>query len=669
MKMQIGVFSTLLAIVLAIMTIVTPALLVFAASVPVTLTINSGPPGAEVFATGTLFTAGSTYTVTFGMTMVVATGTVSSGGSVSALFKVPTLPRGKYNVIIATSSDNTAIPVPTFTITPQIFINITSGKVADRINISGNGFNPSQVITIYFDNTRIASVNSDSQGIFSEAITTVPQASTGVHTIKAKDLTGLTPDVAFNITPKITLSANEGTVGSKINIEGTGFAARKTVSFFIDSISISGTATTDSSGKFTSVNLIVPAIVGGDHTIKAQDSIFNSATDSFSVSPSLSISPNKGAVGTNVTITGNGFLSIANNPIIITYNGTVVTTSPPSVTADGNGNFGATFKIPFGTSGIGTITASNNLNTSSTNFYSTATVTINPTSGIVGTIITATGIGFSANVPITINYGNSQAGTAITDSEGNFSAAFPALASSTGIHQITITDQANTVTSPFNITPAVKVSPSSGSVGNDITVNGTGLTPSREITVKYDADQIATSATDVKGTFIVVFKAPASEGGKHQITVTDRINTIISTFLMDSTSPSVPVLLSPPFLTKASKMPILDWQDAIDPSSITYTLQVSKDTKFDIVILEKRGLTSSQYEFKKQETLRSVSKNTPYYWRVKAIDSAYNESEWSAPFTFYAGFVLPIWVLFTIVGASIFIVGVVSYWVERRRIH
>jgi hypothetical protein len=672
MRLQIRLLSTLLMILLTAMVMLLPVLPVSAASVPVTLSKFSGSPGTEVVAIGTTFTAGSTYTVTFGVTTavatVVATGMVPAGGEVYAPFSVPILPRGIYNITITTPVDGTAVPVPSFTITPQISISTASGAVADQISISGNGFNPSQSITILFDNITLTPVTSNSQGVFSNAIVTIPQAPFGSHVIIAKDLNGSSPSVTFSITSKISLSADKGNVGSTISTSGNGFAASSKLSFFVDDLSIDSTATTDSTGKFSDVSLMIPAIAGGTHTIKIQDAKNNSVTANFLISPSISVRPDKGPANTNVTITGNGFIAIANNPIVINYNGAIIATNPAPVTADGNGYFSTSFKIPYGSSGIGTIVARDAVNTSSVNFTTIATTAINPTSGPVGTIITANGAGFKANTAITIKYGNSPAGTATTDSEGNFSTTFPALASSTGNHQITITDQTNTMTFTFGIVSDVKISPASGFVGSDVTINGTGFSSSAGVTVKYDANQIASSTTDADGTFTVVFKAPASEGGNHQITIADSLNITTSAFVIDSTPPPTPALLEPPPMTKADKRTSLDWQDVTDPSGITYTLQISKDATFDTVILQKRGLISSEYELTKQEVLNSVSKNTPYYWRVKAIDRANNESQWSSPFSFYVGFFLAKWTYYTIVGVSALIVGLICYWLERRRV-
>ena len=658
-------FATSLVIFIVSLTTLISVLPVFAASVTVTLATISGPPGTQVGVIGT-FTPSNPYTVEFGLTAVAATGIVDARGTIPA-FTVPVLPRGVYNVIITAGGDDTASPIPTFTITPQIFISTSSGSVADQINVSGNGFAAGQAIRINFDDQTVASATSDAQGTFSNTTITIPSTVIGNHNIFAKDTSGSSPSVTFSVSPKVTLSATQGTVGATVGISGTGFAPFQTISFFIDNVPVANTATTDGSGKFTGHGFIVPTIAGGDHTIKVQDSLYDSATSGFSVKPSITIQPDHGPVGTTVTITGNGFTPIENNPIVLTYDGVVVTTNPEPVSADPDGNFAATFRIPSGSSGTVTVTAKDNLTTASTDFTSIADIILSATSGHVGTTITASGVGLKANTSININYDATPVGTVTTDSNGGFTTTFQVLPSATGSHEITITSQASTIKYAFQIVPEVKMNPTSGWVGEDVNINGTGFTASSDIIVKYDTDQVAKTTTDASGTFAVAFNAPSSEGGDHQVIVTDGTNVLTSDFAMDSTAPPTPTLLSPSSSTKASKTPTLDWQNVTDPSGVTYTLQISYDNKFDILVLEKQALKTSQYQLTKSESLKSVSKDAPYYWRVKAVDGADNQSAWSAPFTFYVGTVLSTTVYAVIAVVLCAIVGAVAYSVERLR--
>ena len=70
----------------------------------------------------------------------------------------------------------------------------------------------------------------------------------------------------------------------------------------------------------------------------------------------------------------------------------------------------------------------------------------------------------------------------------------------------------------------------------------------------------------------------------------------------------------------------------------------------------------------KAEKLASVKEEHPYYWRVKAIDSAANESEWSEPNSFYVGysFVLPKWTIYTLIGVGVLFIGFLVFWLRRR---
>jgi hypothetical protein len=660
--------AALLVIVMASMAMLTPVLPVSAAAFLVTLSPSSGPPGTVVTIKGN-FTTGSTYTLTFGLTSVVATGTVIGSGNIGT-FTLPVLPRGQNNVQVTTSAgDSAKYPLPTFTVTPQIFISADTGGAGDQINVNGNGFDANQKISINFDALSVGTVTTDSQGAFPNTPVTIPQVLAGSHTTSAKDSDGSSPGLPFSIGPKLTLSVSEATVGATVSVSGAGYAASKTLTFYIDDSLVSKTATTDSSGKFANVNLVVPALIGGNHNIKIQDSLHNVGTITFLVNPSISIQPQNGPIGTKVTVTGNGFVSVADNPIVITYNGTAVVTNPDPVAADSSGYFGANFQIPAGASGAGLITVHDNFSTLTANFNSSAAVNFGTMNGPVGTVITVSGTGFKENATITFKYDNVEAGTATSDATGNFTGTFPSPPSGTGKHQVGVTDQASSFTQVFTITSIIKINETSGAVGDDISVNGTGCVASHVVTIDYDFKQIATTTTDANGTFTITFKVPVSEGGDHQITITDGTNTLTSPFTMDFLAPPIPVLISPPLLTKASSTPVLDWQDVSDPSGVTYTLQISADAKFNLLILDKEGLTSSEYQLSKQEELNTVSKEEPYYWRVKAIDGAGNEGAWSTPFTFYVGTIIPTQTYYFIVGGLVLFVGVVSLVIEliRRR--
>jgi len=650
---------------------VLPALPVLAASIVVNISPVSGPPGTSAIASGAGFTAGNSYSVSLVMKFVpteVADGTVPAGGAIGAVFSVPVLPRGIYNVNITTAADTTALPLPTFTVTPQIFIDTSSGDFGDKINVNGNGFSASQKVSIIFDAAFLGSVTTDSQGTFSDTAVTIPQVLGGNHSISAKDADGSSPSVNFVVLPKVTLSAGEITVGSTVNVSGSGFAASKTIYPSIDSLAASGKTTSDTTGKFTNYSLKIPQLAQGTHSVVAKDSLGNTAKIDFSIIPSISINPAQGTIGTEVTITGNGFPAIGNNPISISYNGIIVVTSPAVVNADANGNFGANFKIPPGTSNTGIIIVSDSSNKLSVNFNSVANITVTPLSGHVGDPITAAGTGFKSNTAIKISLDTAQAGTATTDADGKFTVTFSLPDSTNGTHQITVADQVNTLKYAFDVIPEFKIAPLSGSAGQDITLSGTGYAALADITVTFDYIQVVNTKTDISGTFAATFKAPAGEDGIHKITFSTGADIITSDFTMSSTPVPSPVLVSPQKLSQVSKTPALDWQDVNIPG-VTYTLQISGDSTFLITLLQKDGLKTSEYQLTSQEALGSVSQDAPYYWRVKAVDSAKNESKWSAPLTFYVAPAVSTSVYYAVVAGFVIIVAAVAFFIEKRRAH
>jgi phosphodiesterase/alkaline phosphatase D-like protein len=110
------------------------------------------------------------------------------------------------------------------------------------------------------------------------------------------------------------------------------------------------------------------------------------------------------------------------------------------------------------------------------------------------------------------------------------------------------------------------------------------------------------------------------------------------------------------------------WSAVTDSSGVTYTLQIATDATFTKLVLEKKGLTSAEYTLTKDEKLSSVSKDTPYYWRVKAIDGASNESAWASAGSFYVGFFFTqTTLIYILIGIGAVILILLAFWLGTRR--
>ena len=109
---------------------------------------------------------------------------------------------------------------------------------------------------------------------------------------------------------------------------------------------------------------------------------------------------------------------------------------------------------------------------------------------------------------------------------------------------------------------------------------------------------------------------------------TDRTNSVTSIFTMESEAPPSPTSLLSEVVTTAEAKVYFDWQDVDDPSGVTYIFQVASGPAFTTTLLEKKGLTNSEYTITREVNFKE---KTYYYWRLKAVDGASNESEWTAP--------------------------------------
>jgi hypothetical protein len=143
---------------------------------------------------------------------------------------------------------------------------------------------------------------------------------------------------------------------------------------------------------------------------------------------------------------------------------------------------------------------------------------------------------------------------------------------------------------------------------------------------------------------------------------------------MESTPPPVPQPILPETDVRTASPVHFTWGEVTDKSlPVTYTLQVAIDDDFTVpsIVREWKDLTDAEYTLTEAEKLEPRGKETPYYWRVKAIDGASNASAWSTPKSFYTGggfgFALPSWKIHLFWGIGVAAAIGFGYWLGRRR--
>ena len=358
----------------------------------------------------------------------------------------------------------------------------------------------------------------------------VPSTSSTV-TPTTTTLTGTATTEAPPSTASISLSPDNGPVGKTVKVTGTGFAASSTVTITFSGVTQTtspSTITTNTTGGFTAT-FKVPKSTAGPHTVTATDASADSASKTFKVNSSISLSSSSGIVGKTSKVTGTGFA--ASSTVTITFDGIAQTTSPSTITTDATGSFTATFKIPKSTAGTHTVTATDaSGDFASKTFKVISSTSLSPYTGHVGTTETVTGTGFAASSTVTITFGGvtqtTSPATITTDTTGSFSASFTVPPSTAGYHTITSKDASgNSDDKRFKVTPSISLVPASGPAGTPVTVSGKGFAASSTVKITFDGitqtTLPGTITTNTAGSFTATFTAPPSTTGSHTVKATD----------------------------------------------------------------------------------------------------------------------------------------------------
>jgi len=216
----------------------------------------------------------------------------------------------------------------------------------------------------------------------------------------------------------------------------------------------------------------------------------------------------------------------------------------------------------------------------------------------------------------------------------------------------------------FNVIPNLSIDPQQGKERAIVNIEGTGFAAGETVVVNYDDKEINSNiTTDDTGSFELQYAVPQSSATNHTFSATgNKGNSASATFtLIKDAADAIPELSSPPndvqiaafktvgdvylgafkyvgglfgYLGGGSNngnLPVttLKWSIPDDTRAWNYHIQVSKDSKFSSLILDKT-INSPEYQLYQNE----ADTNGMYYWRVKGIDNLENETEWSGIYKF-----------------------------------
>jgi len=563
----------------------------------------------------------------------------------------------------------------------SLTLSLSQGPVGTNVTIpSASGYG-SGGYQIYWGETDLLIGQGEiTQGVTSIAFI-VPEATRGKHQVTLK-IAGDFFTTEFTVIPSISLSIDQGTVGSNLTVAGRGFNANESnIQIIYDGSPLQTGITANNKGSWQGI-CNIPASSSGQHTIDTAGTTPASEVEDrlFTVTPKIEVNPSSGWVGTVVGVFGSGFAKGETNIKVVYDGGTVKT----GVAADANGSWQTSFSIPSSAKGSHEIRAygaiTSEYDAIAAGFSVAPGIKLEPVSGYlggdihVGDSLWIGGVGFEANetgIQVTFDGALNISGI-IADAKGSWSDKLEIPLCSLGEHIIDasgeITKASDIADNIVIVSPKIELNPSSGAIGSDITIHGDGFAANQIITISYDGDKLSTgTATDTKGSFTTNFKIPRSKAGDHTITITDTTSSVFSATLnVESTPPTTPNLVSPEagseFSSISKTVITFDWADVEDPSGVYYILEISPNSNFAGTIIRKEGLTASEYTLTEDEALEKGN----YYWRVKAVDGAENQSDWTTGQLFEVGGI-NLWMLIIIAVAAIVIIVIIWRFVSVSR--
>jgi large repetitive protein len=491
---------------------------------------DSGSVGTSFEATGHGFAATSGITFTLNGAAASSIGACNSdaAGYFNCLVTVPPAPSG-LETVVATDGSNSA--TDTFTVLSSVILSPADGPPGTLVTVNGYGFLASTTVTVDFNGGAVTTTPSpcvtNSAGSFACKFT-VAVVPYGMYTVKGTDGVN-SPSAPFTVTASLNFVAPpNGPVGTLVHASGDGYAESSAITFTFDGIAVATSCSTGATGAFSACAFTVPPAPNGPEPVEAKDGSGNSAVLSFTVVASVMVTPIMGAVGSVVTASGSGYA--ASSAISMKFGGVSVTTTPSPCDTNSAGSFSCSFLVPATPLSTYTVTATDASSNSASAFYTvTTSLMLSLTSGVVGSIVTATGTGYAASSTITITFNDGVVATTpspcMTNGAGSFSCTFVVSQAPHGPEVVAAEDTSLDVASTFfSVTASITLSPNSGPAKTVVTVTGTGFAGSSTIIIHFGSMKVATCTSNTAGSFSCTFTVPAGGKATKTVTVKDDLN-------------------------------------------------------------------------------------------------------------------------------------------------
>ncbi|MBI4753568.1 hypothetical protein HY793_04265, partial [Candidatus Desantisbacteria bacterium] len=514
-----------------------------------------------------------TITINFGLTNTIAIQQANPDGTLSVVFKVDTQCYGTHTITAETTNEK-GITSTFFVENPYITLLVPSvGSVSAIVTVQGVGFRDSAAtVRIDFGNeATITTTTTSPRGTFSVTFVVNTQFA-GSKVITASTGSDVYATTVFRIQmARITLiEPKTGIVGTVVTVEGLGFGTGAVTISFGTNPTIT-TTTASSLGTFSCTFLVdtQPYNNPDNKTITVTGFTEDGAIERdinlnvFKIIPSVVVMPLSGPVGTPVTVIGAGYFydsgQSGGDQVRILFGTDILVCFelPASVNVvSTKGTFSSIFIVNTQVYGTTVFTVKDtsggqNVFATSTFFIRTNIISLAPKTATVQTPVTIIGTGYGSVSTIQIDFGTQMTITTTTSSiHGTFSTTFIVNTQVANTQVITVRDITTLISGAVSTTTfgiqadIIIVNPSSGFVGEVVTVEGRGFGYE---TVRIDFGThytITTAIAGINGTFSVTFRIDTQPAHTTVITATGLASEQIATTPIFQIKPRF-ILLTP----------------------------------------------------------------------------------------------------------------------------
>ncbi|MGD0549614.1 MAG: CFI-box-CTERM domain-containing protein [Candidatus Bathyarchaeia archaeon] len=486
-------------------------------------------------------------------------------GTITASFTVASgSASGSYTVIV-TGSPGGDTATATFTDTgagpaTAFFLNPASGLAGTTVAVSGANYagttcSLSSAPSGLFSSTPTCSISG---GTLTGHFTVAVGAAVGGYTVTVTtNVSSDTNTAPFTIpAPTFAASPASGAVGTAVTASGSNYEGTTCSLSSAPSGLFTSSTCTISSGALSGGFTVASAAALGGYTVTVTTNVAGEVkTAPFTVTPvgapTFDLSPTSGAVGTSVTVSGTNYAgttcSLSSAP------SGLFTSSSCSISA---GALSGGFTVTSGASPRSyTVTVTTNAGeTPSATFTALGALTFNltPTSGIVGTMVTASGSNY-AGVSCTLSADPSGLFTSqsCSISGGALAGSFTvgSGASPGTLYTVTVnTDASESKSASFTVPTSsghttLTLSPTSGAAGTAISASGTGYfgtTCTLSASGLFGSAACAISGGRLTGGFTVAVGAAV---GGYTVTVTTDVSSDTTSAVFSVTKATTPMCI------------------------------------------------------------------------------------------------------------------------------